>query len=98
MPRRLNFRLTLVALLLLAFAAVLISRGHRPSLLRPGLRRRAYVSRPTAAACAVPRDRPRASARPPRPPRPPHSASRPRQIIPRARPGRRPWLARLPPD
>src|SRR3984893_5089381 len=43
MSRRLNYRLLIVALLILGSAAVEIAREYRPSFLRPDLRLYAYV-------------------------------------------------------
>ena len=43
MLRRLNYRLLIVALLILGLAAIEIAREYRPSFLRPGLRLYAYV-------------------------------------------------------
>ena len=53
MLKRLNLRLLFLALVLISSAALLISREHRPSFLRPGLRLHAYVSSSTAGTVTV---------------------------------------------
>src|ERR1700676_3334598 len=43
MPRRLNYRLLVAAILIVASATVQIAKERRPSFLRPGLRLYAFV-------------------------------------------------------
>ena len=44
MPRRVNYRLVVTAILLLTLAGIQIARERRPSFLRPGLRLYAFVA------------------------------------------------------